>query len=126
MHYQIEDSLRKEERAEVNNALDELSKVAKTETYYIVSTTLLFEAGSIEEAALKVKEGLQQFSYSYSLHFNAALIHFTLQKFDNSFYHFGRCLRLSENKEEIEAVQNNLNEMVYTLKTTNLFIRTIT
>ncbi|MCY9546114.1 sulfatase-like hydrolase/transferase [Lysinibacillus xylanilyticus] len=121
LHNRIEDSMRKEERAEVKNALDELSKIAKTETYYIVSTTLFFESGDIEEAALKVKEGLQQFSYSYSLHFNAALIHFTLQKFDNSFYHFGRCLRLSENKEEIEAVRNNLNEMVYTLKKQQIY-----
>lgn len=116
LHNRIADGMNTKGREEAKKALNELSAIAKTETYYVVNTTLLFESGDIEEANSEAIKGLQQFSYSYSLHFNAALIYYTLQKFDKCFYHFGRCLRLAENKEEIEAIKGNLNEMVYTLK----------
>lgn len=90
----------------------ELSNIAKTETFYIAITTHYFNLNNFDKVEKFLKEGLLRFSYSYSLHFNQAMLKYIQQNYQNAFYHFGKCLRYANNIEETEVIYTNIDSLV--------------
>lgn len=105
---------------EFEKKIIELSDIAKTETFYIAMTTHCFNINNFDKAEEFLKEGLLCFSYSYSLHFNRAMLSYIQQKYEQAFYHFGKCLSLASNVDEREAVNTNLNALIEMIKQNNI------
>lgn len=97
---------------ELEKKLMELGAIAKTETYFVASSTHCFNHNKVEEAKELINEGLLRFSYSYSLHFNAAMLGYVQREYEKAFFHFGKCLRLADSQKEIEDVENNLSTLI--------------
>lgn len=114
-HNQLDILMKSNSLKEMNDVLEELGKITKTEKYFSTLSTLQFTEGKIEDALQTVKEGIQQFSFSFSLNFNAALIHFTVGNYEQIFYHFGKCLRFASEKEHNADVIENLKQLTNVL-----------
>lgn len=106
---------------ELRMTLNEIGKIAKTEKYYSSLSTLQFTEGKSIEALNTVVEGLDYFLYSYSLNFNAALIHYTIGNYDKTFYYFGKCLRYTSEEKEKEAVFESLKQLTTILLEQSVF-----
>ena len=103
-HRQLDILESNESFKEMYEVLVELGKIARTEKYFTTLSTLQFTEGRIESALQTVNEGIQHFTYSYSLNLNAALIHFTAGSYERTFYHFGKCLRFASEKENKDDI----------------------
>lgn len=99
------------EPSKLEGLLQQLSSIAKTETFYTASTTHYFNTNQLDEMEPLLQEGLLRFSYSYPLHFNSAMFYYTQQQYEKTFYHFGKCLRLATDEDELKAAENNVQAL---------------
>lgn len=120
-HEQLDSLSKNNASKEMYGVLEELAKISKTEKYFSTLSTLRFSDGMIEDALQTVEEGIRRFSYSFSLHFNAALIHFTAGNYEKTFYHFGKCLRFASEEEDTKGVVENLEQLASVLQNEKVF-----
>src|SRR5690606_22385011 len=119
LHELIEKDLGEQQFERVIAHLTELEKLAKTEKYYIGYSTVMFYMNDIESAKRYIEEGLRQFSYSFSLHFNAVILSYIHGELENTFKHIGYSIKYSETTDQEEAVNKKLNEIYYELLSNN-------
>lgn len=108
------------DKEDLEARLIELGELAKTETYYVAMTTNCFNRNKLEEADGIIKEGLLRFSYSYPLHYNAAILGYIQQQYERAFFHFGKCLRLAANDEELLNVKENIDALIQNITETHV------
>ncbi|MBK3494846.1 sulfatase-like hydrolase/transferase [Viridibacillus sp. YIM B01967] len=112
LHNHIENCMTHLEFEEALTAITRLGEICKTEIYYISLSTLYFNNEKINEVKEVVDEGLFEYPFSYSLHFNGSIAEYLLGQYDKSFYHVGKCLRYAGNSEQEEAAKGNLNGLI--------------
>lgn len=98
--------------------IEELGKIAKTETYYIAKSTLLYNREEYILAKEVINEGLMKFSYSFSLHFNAVFNYLNINDFEKVFEHLGEAFKYAtdDEKKEVEAIKKDILNLINTNK----------
>lgn len=113
LHQKIE---KEQDLTFLSQHLESLEEITKTEMYYSAKSTYYFNLQQYEEAYEAIQEGLNPFSYSFTLHYNGALISFVTQQYKRAFYHFGKAYRYSVSNREKVDIQENVNELNRVIK----------
>lgn len=105
--------------------LKSLKEKAETEIYFIGLSTYYLNQGNILKAKKVVTEGILKFPLSFMLHYNALLIYFELEQYEEMYKHLGFAFKYANKElyEQLAELQKKITEILYERNISKEFIK---